>query len=224
MMPRRERARLLLRGLAKLLAVVVAAGAIGVLLGIGLAALTGDDDVPPPAALGTGATTPPTTPATSSVPAATATGTTPRASPSSALAKVRVRVLGTVLHAASTPSGIRRQRARVVVRVRAENTGATAVTLGRPTLTAAGASVRTDPAGDAPRTHFGPFAAGETQAVSLRFETAGRLTAQLTSVRDGQLRIAGRTVPVFVTVGSPLRSSAQGDAGAATTTTTTATP
>lgn len=88
--------------MAKLLAGVVAAGAIGVLLGVGLAALTGDDDVPPPAALGTGATTaattPPTTPATSSVPAATATGTTPRASPSSALAKARVRLLGTVLH------------------------------------------------------------------------------------------------------------------------------
>jgi len=215
--------------LAKLLAVVVAAGAIGVLLGIGLAALTGDDDVPPPAALGTGATTaattPPTTPATSSVPAVTATGTTPRATPPSALAKVRVRVLGTVLRAASTPSGQRRQRARVAVRVRAENTGTTAVTLARPTLTAAGASVKTDPAADAPGTHFGPFAAGETQAVTLRFETASRLTAQLTSERKGQLRIAGRTVPVFVTVGSPLRSSAQGDAGAATTTpTTTATP
>jgi len=225
-MPRRERVRLLLRGLAKLLAVVVVAGAVGAGVGVGLATLTGDDDGPEPAALDTGSTTAATTPATTSVSDATVTSTTPQATASTPLAKLRVRVLGTVLHPASTPSGMRRKRARVAVRVRAENTGTTTVTLARPTLTAAGASVKTDPAADAPNTTFDPFAPGETQAVTLRFETAGRLTARLTSDHNGQLRIAGRTLPVFATVGSPLRSSAQRDAGAAATTTalTTTTP
>lgn len=203
-MPRRERARLLLRGLAKLLAVVLVAGAVGALLGVGLSELSGDDEAP------SATTTPPqtksvptaTTPGSSSQPAATATP----------LAKVRVRILGVVLHAASTPSGIQRQRARVAVRVRAENTGTTAVTLARPTLTAAGISIKTDPRADAPGTNFGPLAAGETQTVTLRFETAGAQTAALMSEHRGQLRIAGRTLPpLFVTVGAPLGGSGTQD-------------
>lgn len=200
-MPRRERARLLLRGLAKLLAVVLVAGAVGVLLGIGLSKLTGDDKAPAPAAppsTGTTTSADPTRPRTTSVPAAP-------------LAKVRVRILGAVLHAASSPSGTRRQRARLAVRVRAENTGTTTVTLARPTLTAAGISIKTDPQADALTTNFGPLAAGETQTVTLRFETAGAQTAALASERRGQLRIAGRTLPpLFVTVGAPLQGSGAG--------------
>ena len=127
------------------------------------------------------------------------------------LAKVRVRILGAVVHAASSPSGIRRQRARVAIRVRAENTGTSTVTLARPTLTAAGVSIKTDPSADAPGTNFGPLGAGETQTVTLRFETAGALTAALTTERRGRLRIAGRTLPpLFVTVGAPLGGSGAG--------------
>jgi hypothetical protein len=201
-MSRRERARLLLRGLAKLVAVVVVAGAIGAALGIGLSKLSGDDTAPAPAA--------PTTAASTSVPAATtASPPSEPAATAASLAKVRVRVLGAVLHVASTPSGVRRRRARLAIRVRAENTGATSVTLARPTLTAAGISTKADPKADAPTTNFGPLAAGETRTVTLRFETAGAQTAALASERRGQLRIAGRTLPpLFVTVGAPLRNSA----------------
>ena len=122
-----------------------------------------------------------------------------------------MRVHGAVLRAASSPSGIRRQRARLAVRVRAENTGTTTVTLARPALTAGGITIKTDPQADTPGTNFGPLAAGETQTVTLRFETAGAQTAALTSERRGRLRIAGRTVPpLFITVGAPLGGSGSG--------------
>lgn len=202
-MPRRERARLLLRGLAKLLAVVVVAGAAGAVLGIGLSKLTGDDKSPAPAA-------PPSTATSTSTTVATPPQQT-TSKPAAPLAKVRVRVLGAVLHAARSPSGVRRKRARVAVRVRAENTGATSVTLARPILTAAGISIKTDPKADAPSTNFGPLGPGEVQTVTLRFETAGAQTTALASERRGQLRIAGRTVPpLFITVGAPLGGSGPG--------------
>ena len=44
MMPPGERARLLLRALAKFVAVVVVAGGVGMALGIGISELTGEDD------------------------------------------------------------------------------------------------------------------------------------------------------------------------------------
>ena len=209
-MPRRERARLLLRGLAKLLAVVCAAGAVGALLGIGLSKMTGDDEPPAPVVTGTTAT------------AATATTqTTPR----DAAADVRVRIFGAVLHPAATPGGIRRQRARLTVRVRAENRGATTVTLERPELAAAGERVATDPRADSSETSFGPLAAGQARTVSLRIETAGAVTAELTSTRRARLRIAGRSVRFAVRIGQPLQpSTAPGETATTTTTTGAAAP
>jgi hypothetical protein len=194
---------LLLRGLAKLLVVVLVAGAAGALLGIGLSELTGDDKPAAPVA--------PVAPNTGTATSAAAAPAQTQTASAAALAKVRVRVFGAVLHVAGTPSGTQRQRARLAVRVRVHNTGTTTVTLARPTLTAAGVSVKTDPRADTPATSFGPLAAGATQTVTLRFETAGALTAALTSEHRGQLRIGGRTLPpLFVTVGAPLQSSGAG--------------
>lgn len=207
-MPRRERARLLLRGLAKLVVVVCAAGAVGVGLGIGLAELSGDDAPPAPAV--TADTTP------------TAASTTPATTPGDPLADVHVKIFGAILHPAGTPEGTRRRRARLTVRVRAENRGATSVTLERPVLVA-GESVATDPRADTPETHFGPLAAGQSQTVSLRIETTGAVTAELTSTRRAQLRIAGRSLTVAVRIGRALMPpTAAGET--ATTTTSTAAP
>lgn len=158
--------------------VVLAAGAVGVGLGVGLSALMSDDDPAPPGA----------------------------AAPSTAapLTKLRVRILGAVLHPARTASGQQRRRARLAVRVRAENTAATRVTLARPAILAAGETVHSDPQADSPRTHLGTLGPGMTQAVTLRFEVAGKVTAQLVNERTGRLRIAGRTIGLNVKVGAPL--------------------
>lgn len=208
-MPRRERARLLLRGLAKLLVVVCAASAVGVGLGIGLAELSGDDAPP--------------TPAFPADTTSTAASTTPATTPGDPLADVRVKIFAAVLHPDTTSEGTRRQRARLTVRVRAENQGATSVTLERPVLAAAGERVATDPEADTPETHFGPLAAGESQTVSLRIETAGAVTAELTSTRRAQLRIAGRSLTFAVRVGTAQTPpTAAGET--ATTTTGTAAP
>lgn len=163
--------------------VVLAAGTAGVSLGVGLSALTSADDPAPPAAAA------PTT-----------------AAP---LAKVRVRVFGAVLHAGRTASGTQRRRARLVVRVRVENTAATSVTLARPALLAAGETVHSDPRADSPRASFGTLGAGMTRAVTLRFEVGGEVTAQLANERTGRLRIAGRMVELTVKLGA--RSARRAD-------------
>ena len=81
----------------------------------------------------------------------------------------------------------------------------------------------TDPRADSSETSFGPLAAGQARTVSLRFETAGAVTAELTSTRRARLRIAGRSVSFAVRIGQPLqRSTAAGET--ATTTTGAAAP
>ena len=214
MMPRRERTRLLLRGLAKLVGVAVVAGVVGVGLGVALAKLTGDDaPSTPDATASAGASTSAATTraeATSPSTQTTARSTSDRATTPARLAKVRVRVLDAMLRPARTPSGIRRQRARVTVRVRAENTGTTSVTLQRPAILAAGKTVKTDSSADSPETNFGALGAGETRAVTLRFETAGEVTAQLTNQKSGRLRIAGRTIGLKIKVGPRIESSILG--------------
>jgi len=212
MMPRRERARLLLRGLAKLIAVIVVAGLVGAGLGFGLSKLSGDDEPAGPAAEATTAVTK----ATTSTPAApvetTATApptitTTPRPAAAGAGDDIEVTVGVSVLHLASTPSGRARNRARLGVSVTVRNRGSRRLVLPRPSLLAARQRVPTNPAADKGGSRLGPIAAGQTRRATLQFETAGAVTEQLTTQRKARVLIGGRSSALTVTPGSAVSRS-----------------
>ncbi|MDQ3722471.1 MAG: hypothetical protein M3376_05255 [Actinomycetota bacterium] len=225
-MPSRQRAPSLLRGLAKLAAVVVAAGGGGVAAGVGLSELKGGDgDLATSGETGPQATVPGSSttgaaPVTTST--TTATTTTSTTGGEGSLARVRVQILGAVLHPAATPSGRRRQRARIIVRARTQNSGTQPVTLARPALLVGDASFRSGPAAGTSRTQAGELAAGESEAVTLRFELAGEATAQVTAQKRARLVVAGRSRPMPVEIGAPLRPRQQTTTGPTTTQTTTA--
>ncbi len=212
MMPRRQRALLLLRGSLKLMALVVVAGAVGTGLGLGMAAMTGDDDPP-------GAVVDPPPTADRSSPTVARSAPTPRVAPRvlttstraqtppDPLKQVRVSVISAVLHPAGTPAGQRRRRARLGVRVKVENRGTERVALERPSLLAARQRVPTNPAADNQGARLGPIDAGETVDVTLRFETAGAVTGQLTTQQRARIHIAGRSWPISVNIGAPASPS-----------------
>jgi len=221
-MPRRERARLLLRGLAKLIAVIVVAGLVGVGLGIGLSELTGDDEPAGPAAEATTAVTK----ATTSTPAApvetTATApptitTTPRPAAAGAGDDIEVTVGAALLRLAATPSGKARNRARLGVSVTVRNRTSRRVVLPRPSLLAARQRVPTNPAADEGGSRLGPIAAGQTQRATLQFETAGAVTEQLTTQRKARVLIGGRSSALTVTPGPGVSRSAGAQSGTTTT-------
>ncbi|MDP2710935.1 MAG: hypothetical protein Q8O56_06930 [Solirubrobacteraceae bacterium] len=220
-MPRHERARLLLRGATKRLVIVLLAGSVGVGLGLGLAALLGDDDLPRPATTASAPagnattpagsfSTPPTTPTPSLAPADRTAPASPPAVPPDPRRQLRVSVGPAVLHPAASASGQRRQRARLGVRLELANLAAEPVTPARPVLLAAGERVATDPRQDAPDTHIGPLAPGATAGVTLRFETSGAVTEQLTTQRQARILVAGRMHAVRVTIGERARPSGSG--------------
>lgn len=196
----------MVRGLGKLLAVVVVAGGVGAALGIGISELTSGEE---PSAARTEA-------ATSSIARSTTTvtgpapgaATTPQSSQDPA-AQVTVTVLSAVLHPAATPSGERRRRGRLGVRVRVKNTGAERIVAPRPSLLAARQRIPTNARARGPGSRLGPLAPGATADVTLRFETAGAVTEQLTTQKTARILIAGRSWPITVTVGSPVSSSRQ---------------
>lgn len=211
---------MLLRSLAKLAAVAALAGGGGVLLGVALSELTSD-----------------TVPATSDEPSpqTTVRGSTTSATPSiatrtttsgdqSARARARVQILGAVLHPAATPSGRRRQRARLIVRIRAENRGTQPVTVAPPALLAGDTRIQTDPSAATPRTRLGELAADETRTVTLRFELEGAITAKITAERRAQIVVAGRSRPIPVEIGAPLRPRQTTTLPTTTPTVTTTTP
>jgi hypothetical protein len=178
--------------LAKLVAVVVVAGVVGVGLGVALSTLSGGDDDPsPPATSGTTATAR----ATTSVPATT----TPAASPADD--SIEVTVGRAVLHLASTPSGKARNRARLGVRVTVRNRGTRRVVLPRPSLLTPRQRIASNPAADAGGSRLGPIAAGQTKSVTLQFETAGAVTRQLTTQRRARVLVGAHSSPVTVTPG-----------------------
>jgi hypothetical protein len=171
------------RGRGRLIGLVVLALVVGTALGVGIALLSrgGADD----------------TPATVATAGRSATVA---AAPASAAA-LRVQVLGAVLRPAATASGQRRRRARLSVRVRADNGGLRSVAPARPRLLVAGVRVPTDPRADSPRTNFGAIAPGAAATVTLRFEVDGNTTTTLTEERRAQLLIAGRTRGFSLKVG-----------------------
>lgn len=206
-MPPEGRLKPFLRGLVKLVAIVSVAGGVGVALGMGLSKLS-DAHNPAPAAdagpVGSPDTSstamatalPPATPTTSS-PA------TPPDDPPSPLEHVSVSVLDARLFTDETPSGRVEQRARVTVRIRAENAGDRRLTLSPPTLRVGSVRVPVEPDATAPGARFDPLAAGTTQTVTLRFAVAGEATPKLVRDRRARILIAGRSVAIRVRVQAP---------------------
>jgi len=199
-----RRSRRFLLGLIRFLALVTVAGGIGVALGMVLSRVS--DDKAPAGAVGarTGTAAPP---ATAAAPTATAptTATAPSAAPD-AQAEVRLSVLDARLFTDDTPSGAREQRARVTVRMRAENAGGESVTLARPILRIGSVRIATDPDAEGLLgSRFAALRAGVAQTVTLRFSLAGEATPKVVRDRRARVLIAGRSVPMRVKLRAPTR-------------------
>lgn len=190
----------LLRGLVKLVAVVVAAALGGLAIGMALAKLSGNDNSSTSAAGGS---------PEASAPGTTATTRTSQKGGAPAQRKkpandVRVRIVSAVLRSADTPSGRRRQRARLSVKVRVTNRGSRRVNIPRPGLVAGDARVRTDPNADSRATNVRALDPGASRRVTLRFELAGDVTKRVRQDRRARLIIAGQKVMAAVTLGRPI--------------------
>lgn len=201
--PRGERVKIFLRGMVKLLALVIVAGGVGVALGMGLSALSADDE---PVASGedTAATVaadpePAQTTTAAAPPAATTTATTTPDAAAGRFAQVRASVLDARLFTDSKPSGRAEQRARVTVRIRAENGGLNPVTLDAPALRVGSVRIPADRDGDA----FAPLRPGADATVTLRFALAGEATPKVVRDRRARILVAGRSLPVRVKVQAP---------------------
>ena len=216
---------MLLRGLVKLVALVVVAGGCGVAIGYALSKVSGEDD-DRASAVGAGATDTPAPPSTTT-PARTATTSRPpgaattsepepsaatapatTTTPAGALGEVQVRVLGAILRHAGTVDGRQRRRARLTMRVQAVNEGDETVTVERPVVAIGKVRVRTDTAADTADAQVGELAGGETKAATLRFELAGDATEKITIDRRARINIAGRSLPFRVRLGSPVTPAA----------------
>jgi hypothetical protein len=187
------------RGLAKLVAVVLVAGAVGGGLGIVLSKLSGNSGDSAAAPQASTATKPATQHTTTS---ARSDGHTTPAAPAPS-GGVSVHIVDAILHPAESASGRRRHRARLTVRVQVTNRGTSVVTPARPTLFSGSVQTQTDPNADGPGTRLGALQPGKAVAVTLRFETAGSVTTQLQSQRRARVLVAGRTRETAVTVGNP---------------------
>jgi len=246
MLPRtmapRERVGLLLVRAVKFVAIVAVAGSIGVALGFALTKAADDDGATPVGGApqagttattanrpGPGATTPtrtaaaPAAPPTTTRPAPAATTTTPASTSTTAapdagpFANVEVRVLGAVLRPAGTPSGQRRRRSRLTMRVRAENRGGRAVGVELPVLRVGSVRIRPDSNTLTAESQFGQVAAGGAKAVTLRFELVGDATVKAIRDRRARIEMAGRSQPLRITIGDPiappLGATTPGDGG-----------
>jgi hypothetical protein len=83
------------------------------------------------------------------------------------------------------------------------------VVLPRPSLLAARQRIASNPAADARGGRLGPIAAGQTQRVTLQFETAGAVTQQLTTQKRARVLIGEHSSAVTVTPGPATTASAQ---------------
>lgn len=187
---------MLLRGLVKLALVAVAAGGAGLLLGLGASAFSGGGG--PPAAAGGAPTT-----GQAGLGGAGTSSRPPAASPQP-VPQIQVSLVSAVLQPAATAQGRQRQRARLIVRVRARNGGNVRVTPGRPTLQAAGITQHTDPHADATNPGLGSLRPGQTKLATLVFEVAGAVTAELTTGRGARVVVAGHSLSPAVTLGPPV--------------------
>lgn len=176
MHPRRKER--LLRDLARFVPALAAAAFIGAVLGFAISELTGSDS---------------SSGAVDESPVTTGVAASPEP-------RIRATVGIGVLHPAATPSGRRRQRARLGVRVSVQNNGTERVVLPPPSLLAARQRIAT-------RSAIAPVAAGKTVSAAVRFETAGAVTRQLRTHKRARILVGGRSWPLTVKVGSPAHSS-----------------
>jgi hypothetical protein len=200
----------LLRGFAKFVAVVLAAGLAGALIGIGLAKLSGDEatsDPVIPTTTGTVArrTTPPPPPTAARTTAArpapttsTLTATTSAAQPGKPVYRVpRIQVLSAQLGAVDAVTG----RALVTVSARLTNRGNKPLTIKTPVLiSGADESPLGTSARDAAGALLKPIAPGSTAAGELRFTVTGAVARRLTADPGARLRLGNRTVALKLSV------------------------
>ncbi len=124
----------------------------------------------------------------------------PESRPPVPVEEVRVDVVSAVVQPAATPSGRRRKRARVTVQLRLANQGESTIANVQPALLAR-TRVNPDPrADDTTGSLLEPIPPGSTAAGALRFETAAAVTDRLLATRRAQLRIAGETVPLTLSL------------------------
>jgi hypothetical protein len=165
----------LLRGVAKLAGVVLAAGLVGAAVGIGLAQLGGDEDSAAPDVVATNGTE------------TTVTATTARAPYREPRFEVRSARLGTP----APDTG----RARLTVRISVTNRNAYALKPRTPVLISDADEVALDAAA---RDAAGPLLRAvdpnETATGELRFTLPAPIAQRVGSAGSARLRIAGRTI------------------------------
>lgn len=190
---------MLLRGLAKFVAVVVAAGLAGALIGIGLAKLSGNDSSSDPILPATTAGEATTT----STPATTGTSTTATTAAAVTPGVYRVPIVK-VQSAQLGPVSDSTGRALVAVRVSLTNRGNRDLTIKTPTLLS-GQDVVTLAASRRPAAGalLKPIAPGDTAEGVLRFTLASAIAQRLTATPAARLRVGNRTVAVRLTTNQP---------------------
>lgn len=184
----------LLRGLGKLVAVVLAAGLAGTGLGIALAHLRGNEDssAPPLPAVASAMTERASTEAV--VARTTTTGTSrattgPRTQTAPTPLGPRIQVLSARLERPAAAAG------HVTVRLRVINRGTRPLAVQAPMLLTGADEIRRDAAGgSAARPLLRSLAAGLSATSVLRFTTSAAVAARLSATPRAMLRIADRSI------------------------------
>ena len=183
---------MLLRSVGKVVAVIVAAGLAGAIIGVVLAELTGDEDTSTPAV---SAPATATTTRTSATPTSTTRTQTTASAPSSGPVP-RVRVLSARLVRRSPMT----ERMRLIARVRVTNRSRRPLALRAPVLLSGQDELPLDSAArDAARPLLRRLAPGASATGDLRFTTSTAVTRRLMAERRARLRIASRTVVLRLT-------------------------
>jgi len=199
--------KILLRGLAKLVAVVVAAGLAGALIGIGLAKLSGDEDsgaaalAPTTATIGGGAadttqTVPTETETETTTAPRTQTQTQPTTTPKRSFLVPRVQVLSARLIPAEGEDG-------VTARVKVTNRASRPLKMTGPVLISGEDEIPLDDVDAAARPLLRTLAPDKSATGTLRFSTSPAMTQRLTDNPGARLRIATRTITIKLTTAAP---------------------
>ena len=179
------------RGVVKLVAVALAAGLGGTVIGIGLSELTGGESSGEPAAAQTVAAAPATTAAAPATERATSTVGTQTAVADGPYRVPRVEVLDARLGVVSSTTG----RARVRAKIRVTNRNASPLASDVPVLIAGEDEVPLDGgAREAARAVLEDLAPGASVVGSLRFTMPAAVTQRLIDRPRARLRIAKHAV------------------------------
>jgi hypothetical protein len=182
--------QMLLRGVAKFVAVVVASGLAGAGIGIALSELSGNDASNEPLLP---ARTTSTSPSTTAATRTTTTATTPSAA-TTVYRVPRVQVLSAELGSPSSTG-----RALVAVRARVTNRGNRPLTI-KPALIAGEDEIPlAAAASDAAGALLKPIDPGASATGVLRFNLGAAVAQRLADAPSARLRVANRTVVVKLT-------------------------